>query len=133
MLGNSLLFITSIINLKRFRHAFYYFVVIVVAETYFSEQVKNFIPFQLLRLQIFSVPYETDSLFFALSIIPLCDFFFKAYSSETIEKFLILLIPLLAQPFHISTSFAFAVGFIFWTITRILNHQNLIKMTKFRK
>jgi hypothetical protein len=121
------------VNLTRFRHAFYYFLGIVLAEHYFYLQAKNILAFGILEFQIFPVPYDCESLFFAFLLIPLFDFFFKSYSSESLYKFVILLIPILAKPFYMSFSTSFALGMLAWIISGRLNGRDIIKIIKNKK
>jgi len=65
-------------------------------------------------------------------IIPLCNFFFKSYSTEKYYKLLIILIPILADPFRIPYSLSFLIGIIIWIIHRKLQGYNLINMIKYK-
>ena len=121
------------VNLKRFRHAFYYFLAIVLVEHYFYEYVRGILAFGMLEFQIFPVPYDCESIFFAFWLIPLCDFFFKSYSSESLYKFVILLVPILTKPFYISFSASFALGMLAWIISGRLNGRDIIKIIKYKK
>lgn len=133
MLCNSVLFITSMVNLTRFRHAFYYFLAIVLAQYYLKNNVSNLIPFSILQFQVFPMPYECRSLFFALWLIPLCNFFFKSDFSEVLIKFSILLLPLFIEPFNINYSTTFVIGIIIWTANGRFNGQDLIKIIKYKR
>lgn len=133
MICNTILFVSSMVNLKRFRHAFYYFLLLALTEHYFSSYVQNVLAFSILEFQIFPVPYHCESLFFMFWTVPLCDFFFKSYSSESLYKFVILLVPLLVKPLAMSYSLSFALGLMVWIINGRLNGHDMIKIIKYKK
>ncbi len=89
--------------------------------------------FSILEFQIFPVPYHCESLFFMFWTVPLCDFFFKSYSSVSLYKFVILFVPLLVTPFDMSYSLSFALGLMVWIINGRLNGHDIIRIIKYKK